>query len=218
LPELTSTITGFKNGDESTIISGPKYKISPNFFSWFPAVFSITPYGLNLLNPSNYSINYQPGTLSVVWWYCPPNSNNKSRIYNAPIITRNTDPISMGSLSTNQLTQGQKTITYQNGNNGNIAVQPIEMVSKHSTFEDTYTTSIFPNPTHGVVTIKVNNAGLSNKGIVITDAEGKIYSSGSVKNVYANSVVLDMSGFKSGIYFIKIRVDGTYKTFKVIKL
>lgn len=43
LPQLTSTITGFKNGDETTIISGPNYKISPRFCSWFPSVYRIIP-------------------------------------------------------------------------------------------------------------------------------------------------------------------------------
>ena len=220
LPMFTSTITGFKNGDERTIISGPKYKISPNFCSWFPAVFSITPYALNISNPSNYSISYQPGTLCVVWWYCPPNTNDKSRTsaYSSPIVARSADPTTNSMLVTNQLTQGQPTVAYQNGNNGTMEILSNNLLSKDNMFDDTYATSIFPNPTYGMVTININNASVSNKGIIITDLLGKIYSSKCVKNIYADSVVLDMSDFKTGIYFIKIMVDGTYKTFRVIKL
>src|SRR6185437_4381204 len=192
----------------------------PIFCSWFPGVYSIIPYGLNLSNPSNYNIEYKPGTLCVVWWYCPSSSDDNSRtsVYSNPIVSRSSDPSSNSVLATNQLTKGQQTITYQNTNNDIIAGQSTELLSKENLLDETYTTSVYPNPTHGIVTVKVGNVSLSGKDIVITDLLGQVFSSASVKNIYANTVVLDMSNFRSGIYLIKIMVNGTYKTFKVIKL
>ena len=93
-----------------------------------------------------------------------------------------------------------------------------KLFSKENMLDETYATSVFPNPTHGIVTIKVDNVSLSGKDIMITNILGQVFSSASVKNIYANSVVLDMSNFRSGIYLIKIMVNGTYKTFRVIKL
>ncbi|MEP7265771.1 MAG: MBG domain-containing protein, partial [Bacteroidota bacterium] len=63
LPPYTVTYTGFKNGDQSTIISGPLFTVSGN-----PAVagvYSITPSALVLPVPVNYTITYQPGILYV---------------------------------------------------------------------------------------------------------------------------------------------------------
>ena len=215
LPTFTSTITGFKNNDSNTIISGPYYKISPNFCSWIPGVFTITPYGLQLASPNNYSIAYVPGTLSVVWWYCPPHSKQNSRIsiYNEPLVSLKTDNISNTFKGMNQLTEGHKNFSYQNSNNGFMIVRLTKEINEKEMQDNT---SAYPNPTNGNVTIKVSNASLQN-GIIITDVLGRTYSSNAVKKIYSNQVKLDLSNFRSGVYFIKVRVGDTFKIFRVIK-
>jgi Subtilase family/MBG domain (YGX type)/Secretion system C-terminal sorting domain len=63
LPTFTVTYTGFRNGDQATIISGPVFTIGGN-----PAVagvYGLTPSALVLANPANYTITYQPGILYV---------------------------------------------------------------------------------------------------------------------------------------------------------
>ncbi len=65
LPVFTSTITGFKNGESNSIISGPSYSLPPNYVNTIPGTYPITPYGLHLTYQNNYTITYQPGTLYV---------------------------------------------------------------------------------------------------------------------------------------------------------
>ncbi|MBK7650452.1 MAG: hypothetical protein IPJ20_06435 [Flammeovirgaceae bacterium] len=65
-PSLSSTITGFVNGDTeaSLVTGGPSYYISGNF-NW-AGVYSIVPKNLRLSNSSNYEIEYKEGTLYVI--------------------------------------------------------------------------------------------------------------------------------------------------------
>ncbi len=66
LPALTSTITGYKNGDNSSIIStGPVYTVNPVYKKEAPGIYTITPSALVLKVPNNYVINYLPGNLYV---------------------------------------------------------------------------------------------------------------------------------------------------------
>jgi hypothetical protein len=64
LPAFTSTYTGFKNNDFTTIVAGPVYKLTPAF-TGAAGVYTITPSGLQLLKPANYAITYTDGTLYV---------------------------------------------------------------------------------------------------------------------------------------------------------
>lgn len=64
LPAFTSVITGFVGQDSSTIISGPKYTLSP-IYNGKAGTYSIIPSALVLAVPGNYTITYIPGTLCV---------------------------------------------------------------------------------------------------------------------------------------------------------
>jgi hypothetical protein len=65
LPVFTSTITGFRNGENNTIISGPQYSVSPVYQKDHPGIYTITPSALVLSYQNNYNISYLPGTLYV---------------------------------------------------------------------------------------------------------------------------------------------------------
>ena len=65
LPVFTSTITGFRNGESNTVISGPLYAVSPKFYKEQPGLYTITPYSLMLSYGNNYSISYLTGNLYV---------------------------------------------------------------------------------------------------------------------------------------------------------
>lgn len=47
---------------------------------------------------------------------------------------------------------------------------------------------------------------------------GKIYKPKSVKKISDNSFELDLSGLKKGVYFVKIKINNVYKTFRILKL
>ena len=70
---------------------------------------------------------------------------------------------------------------------------------------------VYPNPAYNIVTIQ-NTEPIT--GIEITNINGQqLY-----KDHYnAKHVKLDLSGYKSGVYFIKVYVGEKQKTFKVIK-
>jgi len=65
LPVFTSSITGFKNGDSTTIQSWPVYSVSPVYHIEQPGIYTIIPSGLVLKNPFNYTISYATGNLYV---------------------------------------------------------------------------------------------------------------------------------------------------------
>ena len=74
LPTFTSTYTGFKNGDITTITGGPLYNLSPACIG-APGVYTITPYSLQLRYPNNYAVNYSPDYL-----YINPKGNGARKI------------------------------------------------------------------------------------------------------------------------------------------
>ena len=72
-------------------------------------------------------------------------------------------------------------------------------------------TNIYPNPTIGLFTIKLNN--YKNVSLTITDAIGKEIMN---KLITSNITEVDLQGFKSGIYFVKLQGDNLYSTQKII--
>lgn len=74
---------------------------------------------------------------------------------------------------------------------------------------------IFPNPSKGLVTMEINNAGNSDMDMAIVDINGRI--------VYRDVLhpgkvieVLDLSSFSSGVYFVKIRSETSIGIKKLI--
>jgi len=74
LPSFTSTITGFIDGGDNAIASGPVYTVSPTY-QGLPGVYDIIPSGLLLEQPDNYSIDYVAGPL-----YVNPKGNGAEKI------------------------------------------------------------------------------------------------------------------------------------------
>ena len=70
---------------------------------------------------------------------------------------------------------------------------------------------LFPNPVQNNLTISTSFDTYQN--IEILDISGK-----KVTVINENSTNIDFSGFKSGIYFVKINWKDTSINFKIIKL
>ncbi|HEY5393100.1 MAG TPA: MBG domain-containing protein, partial [Hanamia sp.] len=207
LPKFTSTISGFKNGDASTIIYGPDYKLSRTSCNFFLGNYTITPSGLRLSNPANYNIVYLPGTLHVVFW-----PTNYYRQDSSAVASGIASPVNLNDIAgINQLATGQPTVSYTNPNKGAMISKLTEIIEAN-----TIITSAYPNPTSGKVTLQINSGTISPNIIIITDDIGRTYSSKSAR-VYSNNVQVDLTGFRSGVYFIKIKVNDIFKTFRVIK-
>ena len=73
---------------------------------------------------------------------------------------------------------------------------------------------IYPNPAINKVTI----SGINSKTtILIVDLLGKKYKLTKIIQMELNSVSIDVSSLKSGLYFIKVESDNKSRTFKLLK-
>ncbi|MEO8824089.1 MAG: T9SS type A sorting domain-containing protein, partial [Ginsengibacter sp.] len=210
--------------DLSTIVSGPNYLVSPTYYKEKPGSYTITPYGLVLSNPNNYKVTYIDGTLTVYEEDEDEDNHHHHRNHREGAITElSVEPliglkpvyVSKDFLGIVPLTEGQKNVTYQNPNRGNMIARLSDEILARETQGNT---TVYPNPTVGKVTLRVNNASLDQNGIIISDVLGRVYSNGIVKKVYSNSVQIDMTNLKSGVYFIRVKVENAIKIFRVIKL
>jgi hypothetical protein len=209
LPKFTSTITGFKNNDTNNIICGPYYKVSSALCNLFSGNYTITPYGLKLSDADNYHIVYKTGTLHVVFW-----PRYRYREDSAGLQDKNPkgQSISLKDIEgIDQLATGQPTLSYQNPDRAKM----IANLSKRLD-DNIILTSAYPNPTSGKVTLQVSDGTISPNGITINDAIGRTYSCKLVQ-ISTNRVVLDLSGLRTGVYFIKVKVGEVFKTFRIIK-
>ncbi|MEO8854969.1 MAG: T9SS type A sorting domain-containing protein, partial [Ginsengibacter sp.] len=128
------------------------------------------------------------------------------------IVSGISSPVTLNDIAgINQLATGQPIVSYQNPNKGEMISKLTEIIEAN-----TIITSAYPNPTSGKVTLQVSTGNISPNIIIITDDLGRTYSSKSAR-VYSNNVQVDLTGFRSGVYFIKIKVNDSFKIFKVIK-
>ena len=73
---------------------------------------------------------------------------------------------------------------------------------------------IYPNPAINKVTI----SGINSKTtILIVDLLGKKYKLTKIIQMELNSVSIDVSSLKSGLYFIKVESDNKSRIFKLLK-
>ncbi len=75
---------------------------------------------------------------------------------------------------------------------------------------------VYPNPTNGSLTLKIDENLLGNLTYQLFDVEGKLISKNSI---VSSETKIDMSLLASAKYFIKVMSsDKEIKTFKIIKL
>ncbi|MBL7910815.1 MAG: T9SS type A sorting domain-containing protein [Bacteroidia bacterium] len=89
----------------------------------------------------------------------------------------------------------------------------INALSKNAGF------SLYPNPTSGILILKMNNAQTSNVSIEVMDAAGKVVlNSEFIFSDKANSTEINLEKFANGIYFIKLATENkTTQTIRVVK-
>lgn len=87
-------------------------------------------------------------------------------------------------------------------------------VSLQETPEETITFTLFPNPTHGALTIKLDKPLTQTITIDILNLEGKTMKS----YLLSNSTTIDVSELTKGIYFFRINDREQIKTLKFVKL
>ncbi|PWH82925.1 T9SS type A sorting domain-containing protein [Brumimicrobium oceani] len=81
--------------------------------------------------------------------------------------------------------------------------------------ENTYSITVFPNPTHGNINMSVSGKALKNSTITIFSSLGKtVYH---FENFSGNNKTFDLSRFERGIYFLRVIDNNESKVFRIIK-
>ena len=75
--------------------------------------------------------------------------------------------------------------------------------------------SAYPNPTNSVLNLQINGGDFKNVTYTLFNNESKMLGKGVV-NDFETQILMD--GFKTGVYFLDVKLDGkSLKRFKIIK-
>lgn len=126
---------------------------------------------------------------------------------------------SAGLLYAQNLTYG-----YDDAGNRTKRVIPLrsdsqsEASGEAASFEDMlseYSVKIYPNPTKGQLAVEIINLSSDSGGkIGLYDSTGRLISEQSVRS---GRMDFNLSNYASGIYILRITIDGETTTWKVIK-
>lgn len=107
------------------------------------------------------------------------------------------------------------TVTDASGNETifqfDVIVEDCEDTSGLDEYEGKGTFSIYPNPTKGDVTL--SNLGTNNKAIYIYSVAGKLISTVSTLD---DEITFSTSEMSTGVYFVKVKQEGTLEVKKLI--
>jgi hypothetical protein len=76
----------------------------------------------------------------------------------------------------------------------------------------------YPNPVTNKVRINITGAASVGNDLILLDLPGSVHFPKSIQKISSNSFELDISNLNAGVYFIKIQINKTYRTLKIIKL
>jgi hypothetical protein len=82
--------------------------------------------------------------------------------------------------------------------------------------DETGDLKIYPNPTAGKVYIDLGAGTVTLKDIVVYDIYGKALQA-PVSHTSSDQLELDLSGYKAGLYVVRINTGETVKTMQIIK-
>ncbi len=117
------------------------------------------------------------------------------------------------------LTQKSSNVSYQIDSNSTVEVTNSVAQQENSLSTDKQNeipVSIFPNPTYGLITVKIIEAEDNSKLTLIT-----LFSeNGTFLSMYymvGNETQLDLSAYSPGVYYLKFHLGDAEKSYKVIK-
>jgi hypothetical protein len=78
--------------------------------------------------------------------------------------------------------------------------------------------SIYPNPTNNYIFIIFDGTMVTDVSISVVDELGKSYHYNEYKSAnFEKERIIDITSFKSGLYFLLLRSKNIIKTYKIIK-
>src|SRR5690554_365252 len=81
--------------------------------------------------------------------------------------------------------------------------------------EFTYSISVYPNPTNGLVNMSVSGKDLEKTNLTIYSSLGKVIY--TIENFSGNKQTFDLSDYQRGVYILKVVNSKESKVFKIIK-
>ena len=76
---------------------------------------------------------------------------------------------------------------------------------------------MYPNPTDGVVNLTIQDAGFGDMSVKVINALGQmVWQQNNISPTSDRALTMDLSGLNTGIYFVKISIDGNSMTKKLV--
>ena len=123
--------------------------------------------------------------------------------------------IATGSIS---YSIGQVFFTSNSASSGSINLgvqQPSEFFPLNTATFDVNTSSVFPNPTSGKITVKFSDFSNEEYQYIFSDINGKQLQKGIINS---KESTLNIYNFKTGVYFLKlINYKSSSFTYKIVK-
>ena len=91
-------------------------------------------------------------------------------------------------------------------------------MSEATTVDNGRSMVVYPNPAKNKITLLFGTETVSQKDVLLVDISGKQIIPEFTGKASGNSLELDISGLKFGVYFLNIRNERTNKFFRIIKL
>lgn len=127
-------------------------------------------------------------------------------------------PVVLGGNPANLVIQAPSTFTVMGtGANGCVGkatiVQGAEICSSISENTGALTgVSVYPNPTSGIFTVELKSGSISS--VVVTDVTGRTILNTAVTG---NTSEVNLDGFSSGVYYVKISSENSFSVVRVVK-
>lgn len=77
--------------------------------------------------------------------------------------------------------------------------------------------TVYPNPTRSKIMVDVENEKLTRKGLFLYDAGGKAQTLHISKWISDHQFEMDLSQLNSGVYFLRIKMENSFKTVRIVK-
>lgn len=206
--DYTVTYAGFVNSEDPSVLNGKLDFGGSSITAVDPAIYSIEPSGLTSIN---YRITFVNGTLTI-----KPTPST-------PIITQRFDTLISGAVSGNQWykdgieltgSTGQKYKVTSNGVYYTIVTAngcasehsnsiPVLDVSIRKVSSEIF--EIYPNPSHGILNVKLKSTGNEVFNIVIYNNLGSIvWKQNNASFKGTNITQIDMNNPSEGLYTVVV--------------
>jgi hypothetical protein len=129
----------------------------------------------------------------------------------------NTTPAQTTNSATNLLA-GNYTVTVTDANNCTVSFT-VTVPSFTALKENAVTNSVsvFPNPTNGIISLKIENLQLNNAVVKVINLSGQTVYSNNLRNFANGTTTIDLSNQSNGVYFVQVVSDKEVITKRIIK-